>query len=69
MIGNLDNLALGMGLTAKPEQQIPAKYAALDGWSYLSATETAQHASTVKKSLGLLGTLVIIIVTYKLLLG
>lgn len=26
------NLPLGMGLSASPEQEIPAKYASLDGW-------------------------------------
>jgi hypothetical protein len=29
--GNLDNLSFGMGLVAKPNQIIPAKYAKFDG--------------------------------------
>ena len=31
-LGNLDNLSLGMGLTAHPNQRIPARYASLDGY-------------------------------------
>lgn len=64
MLGNLDNLSLGMGLKAKPEQHIAAKYAALDGWSYLSAAEN--EASKAKKSLGVLGTLLIMVIVYNL---
>lgn len=31
-LGNLDNLAFGMGLVAKPGQIVPAKYAKFDGF-------------------------------------
>ena len=64
-LGNLDNLSLGMGLTAKPEQNIPAKYASLDGWSYLSATEAAEMQGKEKKTLGILGTLLIMALVYQ----
>jgi len=68
MLGNLDNLALGMGLKATLEQHIPAKYASLDGWGYLSAAEVAEKEATkTKKSLGVLGILLIIAIVYKLL--
>lgn len=68
MFGNLDNLSLGLGLKIKPEQRIPAKYASLDGWGYLSAAEPSEkEASKAKKSLGVLGTLLIIVIVYKLL--
>jgi len=30
-LGNLENLAFGMGLVAKPSQVIPAKYAKFEG--------------------------------------
>jgi len=68
MLGNLDNLSLGMGLKVTPVQYIPARYASLDGWNYLSAAEVAEkEASKTKKSLGVLGTLLIIVIVYKLL--
>ena len=68
MLGNLDSLSLGMGLKMKLEQHIPAKYASLDGWGYLNAVEAAEKvASKTKKSLGVLGTLLIIVIVYKLL--
>ena len=31
-LGNLDNLAFGMGLVAKPGQIVPAKYTKFDGF-------------------------------------
>jgi hypothetical protein len=34
--GNLDNLALGMGLSVKPKQVIPAKHATLEGFSSIN---------------------------------
>lgn len=60
-LGNLDNLSLGMGLTAHPNQRIPARYASLDGYG------TADAGSKTKKTLGLLGSLLIIVIAYKLL--
>jgi hypothetical protein len=58
-LGNLDNLALGMGLVAKKRQVLPAKYATLEGFGQ-------NEASKPKKYLGLLGTLFIILVVYKM---
>lgn len=65
MFGNLDNLSLGMGLKAKPEQRIHARHAALDGWQL--GSEEAKRVTETKKSFGLLGTLFILVVAYKLL--
>jgi len=35
-LGNLDNLSFGMGLVAKPNQIVPAKYAKFDGFDATS---------------------------------
>ena len=59
--GNLDNLSLGMGLKVKASQYIPAESASLDGWSTLSEQEQGK-----KVSLGIFGTLLLIVLIYKL---
>ena len=61
MMGNLENLNLGMGLKAKPSQFIHAQHAGLDGWSSLAQTETKS-----KLPLGIFGTLLLIFIVYKL---
>jgi hypothetical protein len=60
-LGNLENLNLGMGLKAHESQFIPAKHAALDGWSSLSEQDRGQKAS-----LGVLGALLLFIIIYNL---
>ena len=61
MMGNLDNLNLGMGLRAKPSQFIRAQHAGLDGWSSLGQTGAGS-----KLPFGILGTLLLVFLVYKL---
>jgi hypothetical protein len=60
-LGNLDSLSLGMGLSAKMGQHIPAEHSSLAGWSPLSEQEKSK-----KVSVGIFGTLLLVFLLYKL---
>ena len=58
--GNLEDLTFGMGLKATKSQFVPAKHAALDGWSAFA--DTGKRNATF----GVLGTLLLAVIIYKL---
>lgn len=58
--GNLENLALGMGLEVKHKDTVPTRYRSLDGWGLVEINKT-------KKYLGFFAILLIIFIAYKIL--